>query len=64
MMDEMLTKLKESTTLKLIIVILITFHAFIWFGKITGGMAEYGIAITGILAIWRNRENKQNVDST
>jgi len=60
MMKNMIEKFKESTTLQLIIVILITFHAFIWFGKISGGMAEYGIAITGILAIWRNRENKQN----
>ncbi len=52
----MITKIVESTTLKLVLLSLVAFHTMLWFGKITGGMAEYGIAVTGILYMWRDRE--------
>jgi len=56
----MIDKLVESTTLKLVVGSLIAFHAMLWFGKITGGLAEYGIAVTGILYMWRDREKSKH----
>jgi len=51
--------LVESTTLKLVVASLAALHLMLWFGKLTGGMAEYGIAITGILYMWRDREKNK-----
>jgi len=55
-----INKLKESTTLKLVVASLVAFHMLLWFGKLTGGMAEYGIAVTGILYMWRDREKSKD----
>ena len=55
----MIDKIVESTTLKLVIASLIALHLMLWYGKITGGLAEYGIAITGILYMWRDREKSK-----
>jgi len=57
----LLDKLIESTTLKLVVASLVAFHAMLWFDKLTGGMAEYGIAVTGILYMWRDREKSKDV---
>ena len=56
----MIDKFIESTTLKLVIGSLIALHLMLWFGKLSGGIAEYGIAITGILYMWRDREKNKN----
>lgn len=49
----------NSTTLKLVIASLIALHLMLWFDKLSGGLAEYGIAITGILYMWRDREKSK-----
>ena len=56
----MIKQLAESTTLKLVVASLVALHAMLWFGKVTGGLAEYGIAVTGILYMWRDREKSKN----
>ena len=56
----MIDKLIESTTLKLVVASLIALHAMLWFEKVTGGLAEYGIAVTGILYMWRDREKSKD----
>lgn len=56
----MINKLTESTTLKLVVGSLIALHVMLWFDKLNGGLAEYGIAITGILYMWRDREKSKN----
>jgi len=55
----MIDKLIESTTLKLVVAAFIALHTMLWFGKLGGGMAEYGVAITGILYMWRDREKNK-----
>jgi len=55
----MINKIAESTTLKLVIGSLIALHLMLWYGKIAGGIAEYGIAVTGILYMWRDREKSK-----
>jgi len=57
----MIDKLIESTTLKLVVAAFIALHTMLWFGKLGGGMAEYGVAITGILYMWRDREKNKDV---
>ncbi len=52
----MIEKIIESTTLKLVFLSLVALHLTLWYGKISGGIAEYGIAVTGILYMWRDRE--------
>jgi len=56
-----INKLIESTTLKLVVSALVALHVMLWFGKLGGGMAEYGVAITGILYMWRDREKNKDV---
>jgi len=56
----LINKIKESTTLKLVVASLIALHAMLWFDKLTGGLAEYGIAVTGILYMWRDREKSKD----
>lgn len=56
----MIKKLAESTTLKLVVGSLIALHAMMWFDKLPGSLAEYGIAVTGILYMWRDREKSKN----
>lgn len=56
----MIKKLVESTTLKLVVGSLIALHTMLWFDKLNGGLAEYGVAVTGILYMWRDREKNKN----
>jgi len=56
-----INKLIESTTLKLVVSALVALHVMLWFGKLGGGMAEYGVAVTGILYMWRDREKNKDV---
>ena len=56
----MIDKIIESTTLKLVLLAFASLHAMLWFDKLSGGLAEYGIAITGILYMWRDREKNQS----
>jgi len=56
----MISKLIESTTLKLVVGALVALHVMLWFGKLGGGLAEYGVAITGILYMWRDREKNKD----
>lgn len=56
----MINKLVESTTLKLVVGSLIALHTMLLFDKLTGGLAEYGIAVTGILYMWRDREKTKD----
>lgn len=55
----MFNKLLESTTLKLVVGSLAALHLMLWYGKIGGGLAEYGVAVTGILYMWRDREKSK-----
>ena len=56
----MIKKLVESTTLKLVVGSLVALHAMLWFDKLNGGLAEYGVAVTGILYMWRDREKSKD----
>jgi len=56
----MINKIRESTTLKLVVGSLIALHTMLWFGKLSGGLAEYGIAVTGIVYMWRDREKNKD----
>jgi len=56
----MIKRITESTTLQLVVGSLVAMHLMIGFDKLNGGLAEYGVAVTGILYMWRDREKNKD----